>query len=408
MRKTRLHPPAHFAVPLLALTVLTACIPRSTREGLPEAAADTRGQTLSQLHLQQEHTRLAAAWIPYFICERLLSEPDEAACTAQVTEYLRALHAHGIRTVFVHVCAFGETLYPSRYYPQAAAAGGHDGLAVFSEACKAADMQLHAWFNPLRLESGETMALQTDDCALTRIFADSAQRDTYLFLCGGRYYFNPAAEETADFLAGAAAEVTARYPVAGVHIDDYFYPSPDTEADAALFAASGETDLAAWRRDRVSALVKRLCDAVHAADSDAVFSVSPQGNLQLNRDTLFADVQRWLAEPGYCDLMLPQLYFGYENETCPFSETLAAWCALPRSPETALGVGLAAYKTGERDDFAGTGAAEWQRDSTVLQREIEEVTADPRLAGAALYHTDAVLAQAVRLPDKSAENCVNP
>lgn len=403
MKKRLVHLFGRYAVPLAALLVLTACLPRSIRDPAKDTLPNTRGQTFTQLHLHADEPYVAAAWIPYFICERLLSEPDESACRADVTAYLRALQAHGVRAVFVHICPFGEMLCPSSYYPQSAAAGGHDGAAVFADACAETGMALHLWLNPLRLQTEDVMALHTDDSALSRIYADPAQRARAMMLWEGRYYLNPAAEETAALLTGAVTELLTAYHAAGVHIDDYFYPSPETDGDAALFAASGETDLAAWRRAHVSALVHRLYEAVHAADDSAVFSVSPQGNLSLNRDTLYADAARWLAEPGYCDLMLPQLYFGYENETCPFSETLAEWCALPRCPETALAAGLAAYKTGERDDFAGTGAAEWLNDSTVLQREIADAAADPRLCGIALYHADAVLAQSVQLPSPSGE-----
>jgi uncharacterized lipoprotein YddW (UPF0748 family) len=387
----------HLIVPLLALLILSACIPQSSRD--LSADPPGRGQTLPQLHLPEQETDFRAAWIPYFICERLLSEPDEAACRAQITDYLIALRERGIRAVFVHICPFGEMLFPSEYYPLSAAAGGHDAAALFADACEAADMSLHLWLNPLRLQTEDAMALHHDDSRLSQIFRDPQRRERCIFVSEGRCYLNPAAEETADFLGGAVTELLRHCPTAaGVHIDDYFYPSPETAADAALFSASGEKDLAAWRRGRVSALVKRLCGAVHAAKDGAVFSVSPQGNLPLNRDTLFADVTRWLAEPGYCDMMLPQLYFGYENETCPFKETLAEWAALPRAEGVRLAAGLAAYKTGERDDFAGSGAEEWQKDGTVLQREIADVCADAAFTGIGLYHSDAVLAQDVTLP----------
>lgn len=390
------HLTEHLIAPILALLILTACIPQSSR-GL-SAGPPGRGQTLSQLHLPEQETGFRAAWIPYFICERLLSEPDEAACRRQITDYLLALRKRGIRAVFVHICPFGEAFWPSEYYPPSAAAGGHDAAALFADACVETGMALHLWLNPLRLQTEDAMALHHDDSQLSQIFRDPQQRENCIFVYEGRCYLNPAAEETADFLSGAVTELLRHCPsAAGIHIDDYFYPSPETDADAALFAASGETDLAAWRRGRVSALVKRLCDAVHAAKADAVFSVSPQGNLSLNRDTLFADVTRWLAEPGYCDMMLPQLYFGYENEACPFKETLAEWAALPRAEGVQLAAGLAAYKTGERDDFAGSGAEEWQKDGTVLQREIADVGADAAFTGIGLYHTDAVLAQDVTL-----------
>jgi len=381
------------AVPLLALLILTACLPFRAQQAAEPLL--TRGQTLTQLHLQQEAeagAEMTAAWIPYFICSRLFAEADEAVCRSAVSDYLTKLRERGINTVFVHVCPFGESMYPSEYYPPAAECSGHDAMRIFTEICAAQGIALHAWINPLRLQMQSAVS-GGGDALLSQWYADAETCGRNLFLWEGRYYLNPVTNDTADFLAGAVTELVGRYHPAGIHIDDYFYPTTDPSVDAAAFAASGGTDLSAWRRDRVSELVQRMCSAVHAADASAVFSVSPQGNLTLNRDTLYADVTRWMEEAGYCDLMIPQIYYGYRNASCPFTETLAEWCALPRSETVELAVGLASYKVGAYDEYAGSGADEWQTEADVLDRQILQVRGQSGLSGISFYHADAFLEQ---------------
>ena len=388
LRRTALH----YAAPLLSLLVLTACLPFHAQDsGEPLL---TRGQTLTQLHLKQDAGEpMNAAWLPYFICNRLFSDPDEAVCRTAVSDYLTDLRESGINTVFVHVCAFGESMYPSAYYPMSPDANGHDAMQILTELTAAQDMAFHAWINPLRLQTEDIAAACTGDALLCQWYTDPQKCSENMFLWDGRYYLNPAADDTAAFLAGAAEELVTRYHPAGIHIDDYFYPTTDPQTDAAAFAASGQTDLAAWRREHISSIVKGMCEAVHKADSAALFSVSPQGNLALNHDTLYADVPRWMAETGYCDMMIPQLYFGYENEYCPFTETLADWLALPRSEDVQLAVGLAAYKTGNPDMYAGSGRDEWQSDADILTRQIADVQNVTDISGISFYHADAWLEQ---------------
>ena len=53
--------------------------------------------------------------------------------------------------------------------------------------------------------------------------------------------------------------------------------------------------------------------------------------------------------------------------------------------------GLAAYKAGQADLYAGDGQAEWQNDPSVLARETAQVLAAEEFSGAAFYHLDALL-----------------
>ncbi len=376
---------------LISAVLLTGCF-RATVQADP--AVFPGGQTIAQLHLEQNSSgKLIAAWIPYFTASALLQTEDAGAARAAVRAYVGQAKNFGITALFVHVCAFGESYYPSQYYPPAAEANGHDLMEMMTEACAENGIALHAWLNPLRLQAPEHMDRLTDDSRLSAWYRSPQTRAANFREWGGRYYLNPASLTTVNFLEGAIAELAERYHPAGIHIDDYFYPTDDRSFDSDDFTASGASELAAWRTENISRMVRRMCTAVHDADSRMIFSVSPQGNLPVNRQSLFADVERWCKEPGFCDLLIPQLYFGYQHEICPFEETAESWLSLPLDESVSMAVGLAAYKDGTTDLHAGSGKNEWKDDPEVLLREALAMLREPRCRGISLYHLDAVFSQ---------------
>ena len=114
----------------------------------------------------------------------------------------------------------------------------------------------------------------------------------------GGGYLNPAVPAAADYVVQGVAELVQNYPVDGIHFDDYFYPTTDAAVDAAQFAASGAADLAAWRRQNVTALVAQVHRTVKAADPTLRFGISPQGNPDNDLATQYSDVYGWLAASG--------------------------------------------------------------------------------------------------------------
>lgn len=382
-----------FAVIML---LLTACVPLPQRQQ-SDAAMPPSVQTYGQLQLDETQPvgSITAAWMPYFITETLFDAADEQACRDAVRTYLKRLQDCGVNTVFVHVCAFGESGYPSAYYPPMPEANGHDEMQILTDICAELGLSLHAWINPLRLQTEEYMNEQTGDAMLCTWYRDEAVRAGSLSLWDGRYYLNPAAESTRIFLSDVITELMTRYHPAGVHIDDYFYPTTETAWDADAFAASGASDLATWRRENITELVQEMYKAVHEADENAVFSISPQGNLSKNHDELYADIPAWMTAGNCCDLIVPQLYFGYQNEICPYTEMLRAWCALLRAENVSLAVGIGAYKSGEADELAGIGEREWITTPDIVTRQTADALAYPDVCGIAFYHSDALLS----LPD---------
>ena len=105
--------------------------------------------------------------------------------------------------------------------------------------------------------------------------------------------------------------------------------------------------------------------------ADAVFSISPTGNIRKNKSSHYADVELWLSRKGFTDWIVPQIYYGFEHEDMPFENVAKEWLKLSEDSSVKLVCGLAAYKQGEADNGAGRGKNEWTENGDVISRQIE-------------------------------------
>ena len=84
-------------------------------------------------------------------------------------------------------------------------------------------------------------------------------------------------------------------------------------------------------------------------------------------------------------LIIPQLYYGFQNENKPFEDICLKWLALERNENVSLCIGLAVYKYGKEDRYAGAGISEWQENTDIISRQIEFVGSQNESVGVALY-----------------------
>ncbi len=350
---------------------------------LPAAAQDrTEADGISSEPLNYDTVR--AVWIPVMQYGTWMTGQSAEQFRSHVQEAFRNCAAIGINTVYLHVRSYGDAYYNSSLFPKGSYLdGGYDPLAIMLEEAHALSLSAHAWINPMRCAGTERLS-RTDERYILRQWYDDPQKNgTYLVNVSDTWYLNPAYEEVRALIADGVTEILEQYDVDGIHIDDYFYPTQDAAFDAAAFAESAETDLAAWRKENCSAMVKAIYDAVKAHDERLLFGISPQGNLSATRDKLYADAALWCSTEGYCDYIVPQIYYGFENSTCPFAETAAVWAEI--ATEAKLVLGLAPYKIGITDKWAGSGSEEWRTDPTVLSREAALAAELDGVEGIALY-----------------------
>lgn len=345
-------------------------------ESMPPAVKEQRYTPLN-------YTKQVGMWVPYVKFPEIMQGKSEEQFRKAAAELLQDAAAENVNTLYFHVRPNGDAYYSSEIYPKGAFLDGdYDPLQIVLDEAHKLGISVHAWINPLRLQTAEEMNRLPDDLIIKKWINAG---EPYVKAVNGRWYLDPSYTETVELLEAAVEEILNNYDVDGVHIDDYFYPTTDEDFDREAFENSGSTDLGEWRREIVSRYVKALHDAVKSHDNRLLFGISPQGNIDSDHSTQYADVRRWGSEEGFCDYMIPQLYFGFDNECCPFLTTLSQWEDLV-SGGVSLIVGLAPYKQGREDKWAGAaGELEWINDPDIIDKQIAAVKSSSA-DGYALYY----------------------
>ena len=216
---------------------------------------------------------------------------------------------------------------------------GYDPLQLAIDTAHSLGMELHAWFNPLRI--GPTSEKRASDHPM---FSHSSWYGTYK----DSYYWNPGTPEVRTFLGNIMKEVVTKYDVDGTHIDDYFYPngvrsSAGTWDDSAAYSAYGNgKTLTNWRIYNIDQLVKKYQTVTHSAKAYAVFGAAPGANLDYCH-ALYAYPDHWMKN-GTIDYMAPQVYWDHKRtDGADFNTRLNLFLDMTRADNVHMMVGVAPY-----------------------------------------------------------------
>ena len=321
-----------------------------------------------------------AVWVSYLEWQNV-DFSDDAAFGRDIAAMLDNLQALGATVVLAQVRPFGDALYPSRYFPFSHLCTGVQGqdpgfdpLALLAAAAHERGLELEAWVNPYRLQSGGSPALCDQSPGVTH--------PEWVCRTDNGLYLNPALPEVRQYIADAVAELCENYAVDGIHFDDYFYPATDPAFDKTDYTAAGTgLTLADWRRQNVNELVSLCWQTAHRYG--VRFGIAPAGDPAQCAEVQYSDTALWLREPGYVDYLLPQLYWGLQysksGDTAHSLARLAAvWDTMPRCAQVQLYAGLGAYRIGTGD--GGDIPGEWQTGHALA----DQLAALPTV-GAALY-----------------------
>ena len=341
-----------------------------------------------------EETR--AVWFSFFELETMLMGQSESAFTQNISAAFDNVKTLGLNTVIMQVRPYADAVYPSEYFPWSYLAAGTEGedpgfdpLKIMIREAHNRGLAIEAWINPYRIRNSNYNDPLSEDNVVSA-FLRSGDAIEY----NGGIYFDPASEKARQLIVDGVKEIAANYNVDGIHFDDYFYPTTDEAFDKASYDAykqgGGRLSLAEWRRENVNVLVKAVYNAVHNTKSGLRFGISPQGNLENNYNKQFIDVAKWLSSGGYVDYICPQIYFGFENGTSPYAETVEQWNDLIKNSDVELLIGLAPYKVGTEDTWAGDGKNEWKENSDLLSRMVLCAREEERYSGFVLFRYDSV------------------
>ncbi|MDY5949386.1 MAG: family 10 glycosylhydrolase [Oscillospiraceae bacterium] len=314
---------------------------------------------------------------------------------AETDKMFKNIAACGFNTAFVHMRAFSDAFYESDIYPYSSFVAGTEGaplpfdpFKVILESAKKYGISVHGWINPFRVSTKNDPSLLSASNPAKKILDGGNSEGEVCILKNGIYY-NPACVSNHKLILDGVREIIGKYDIDGIHIDDYFYPSTDKSIDSKQYsqykASGGALSLAEWRRASVNSFVSSLYSTVKATNSNLTVSISPAAQIEKNKNELYADCALWLSSKGYADIIIPQIYFGFEHETLDFQSLLAEWAALPRNPQIKLVCGLAAYKCGKNDAYAGAGSAEWQENTDILARQLKCIRKNKNYSGFVVF-----------------------
>jgi uncharacterized lipoprotein YddW (UPF0748 family) len=307
--------------------------------------------------------------------------------TEQQEDFKRILDLHqrnGINAVFVQVRPAADAFYPSPYEPWSEFLSGRQGVApnpyydplqFMIEETHKRGMEFHAWLNPYR-------AVFTPGKSSVAANHITKTHPEWFLMYGEKKYFNPGLPEVRNYVTNIVKDITSRYDVDGIHMDDYFYPYriagkefPDKKTFDKYSNGLQKDD---WRRSNCDSIVKQIHDAIRALKPTIKFGISPFGvwrnksqdprgsntrGGQTNYDDLYADILLWM-EKGWIDYVAPQLYWERGHKLCDYDTLLHWWNQYTYGRHLYIGHGV--YR-------AGTNAA-W-RNRNELPMEIQNLRA---------------------------------
>lgn len=316
---------------------------------------------------------------------------------SQKAEYIRQLELHqqnGMNAVIVQVRPAADAFYASPYEPWSQWLTGkqgkapqpyYDPLQFMIEEAHKRGFEFHAWCNPYRANNSIAAA----SLAPNHI---SRQHPEWFLAYGGKLYFDPGNKEAQQWTINVVKDITSRYDIDALHMDDYFYPYripkrefPDTASYAVYGEGMSKDD---WRRSNVDSIIRQLNLAIKEVKPWVKFGISPysvwrnrskdeRGSAtqagQTNYDDLYADILLWL-ENGWIDYVAPQLYTDFKQPYVPYGVLLDWWNEHSYGRHCYIGLGI--YK-------AGSNRA-W-RDSTLIPREIDSLRTRSNVQGAIFF-----------------------
>ncbi len=271
-----------------------------------------------------------AAWVASVYNLNFPSRPGLSAAEQerQIASIVETAKRAGLNALMVQVRPEGDALYRSELEPWSrfltgvqGGSPGYDPLAVFLQEGSRFGVSIHAWINPYRAASNSGQPRASTHEAYT--LSGAIRR------VGSSLWLDPGDPAVRHHVTAVVKDLLDRYAVAGVVLDDYFYPYPTRGNPSGYFPDSttysryrsggGTLSLEDWRRHNVDLLISELHETVKAVRPGALFGVSPfgiythgapasvQAELDQYRD-LYADPVKWIRQ-GWVDYLSPQLYW---------------------------------------------------------------------------------------------------
>lgn len=333
---------------------------------------------------KKEDEEIRGVYISYIEISKYLKDKSELESKNNIDQIIKNIKELKLNTIILQVRPSMDSIYPSKIFPISKYLSdsntySYDVLDYFLNISHKENIKVIAWINPYRvLTRGTIESIPTNSPVYKYIGTDILYENNGVFL-------NPAREESTNIIVKGVEEIL-NYKVDGIIMDDYFYPGNDVD-EKEFLQSNTPLSKEEYHLEIINNMVKKVHDT--CKNKNILFGISPEGNIENNYTKNYADVKKWLNSKDYVDFIIPQLYYGFENETKPFIETSRAWDEMI-TEDIPLIPALAFYKAGEEDYYAKSGKNEWINNHNIIEKEIIHVRTLKNYKGFILYRYDNI------------------
>ena len=284
-----------------------------------------------------------------------------------ISEMINNISYYGLNSVILQVRPFSDAIYKSDIYQSSKVVVKNEGdplkldiLDYFIKQAKIKDIEVYAWVNPYRIRNENDKSDISKDSYYYKWFGTDKIEESKEGI-----YLNPASSEVLEYITSGLKELCENYDIKGVIYDDYYQPTETIDLES-YEMTDKKLNLREYRIENINKLLKSSYETIKSVDKELEFGISPAGNIENNLSKEYLDIENILKD-DYIDLIIPQLYYGFNNSNKPYIPTLEKWSSLNVKNKDFY-VALALYKSGKVDEFAGKGENEWLDESDIIKK----------------------------------------
>ena len=328
-----------------------------------------------EISIKYKKNEIRAIYISYIELDNYIKERNEETSKNNIKSIIKNIKDNKFNTIILHVRPFSDSIYKSSIYPVSKSIINDEGkypkydiLEYFIKEAHQNNLKLHAWINPYRI-SNDTDTSIIDKNSINYKYLNTSHVG---IIKGKGIYYNPASDEVKKIIIKGIKEIVENYDVDGIHFDDYFYPDKEIDLNnyQIYLAAGGKLSIDQYRLDNITSLISSVYTTIKSIKKNVLFGIAPEGNIDNNYMSNYIDTKKILSNRGYVDYIMPQIYFGFLNESKPFIDTIKEWNNLIKVDNIKLIPALALYKSGQLDKYAKSGKKEWLENNDIIKRQI--------------------------------------
>ena len=375
MKKRKVFAPLIFSLIFLFTSIIFISFTQNKQTVQTESSSVSEisqtSKEISEAVPQISESEMHGIWIPYMSLTLSPNERSKNGFESKINTMVEKCVKYKINTAVIQVRPFGDSIYPSKIFPYSHIITGTQGVSpdfdpldIIIRKFHKKNISVHAWVNPLRISTGQTPPVLSDS---------NPYKNYPTFNYNNGIYYDPAYPEVRKLIIDGIAEIVGNYDIDGIQLDDYFYPSDESDYDKNSYdeyAKSIKSDFLPisqheWRKANINMLIEGIYSKIHSIKNNVVFGIAPQCNFD-NNEKIGADVNVWCSQKEYIDYICPQLYVSNNHPTFPFNPLADKWKATVTDPNIKLYFGLGMYKAGSDAD-SGT----WLLSDDNLKKQIE-------------------------------------